>query len=98
MALKRIRFLQEMLAFVGLEGRLRLEWISSAEAPKFAQVMREFTEEICALGPSPITERKKAKEMVHREFSAERLRLRTLSLEGHRRVATAGEGVGGYNA
>lgn len=98
MALKRIRFLQEMLAFVGLEGRLRLEWISSAEGPKFAQVVREFTEEIRALGPSPVTERKKPKEMVHREFIMGRLRPRTLSLEGRRRVAMARKGVGGYDA
>ncbi|RMG60138.1 MAG: hydrogenase iron-sulfur subunit, partial [Bacteroidetes bacterium] len=55
MTLKRVRFLQNLLAFVGLEGRLRLEWISSAEAQRFAMIAREFTEEIQTLGPSPIT-------------------------------------------
>ncbi len=39
---------------MGLEGRLRLEWISSAEAQKFVKVMTEFTEEIRALGPNPL--------------------------------------------
>jgi len=38
-----------------LEGRLHLEWISSAEAQKFARVVTEFTEAIRAMGPSPIT-------------------------------------------
>jgi F420-non-reducing hydrogenase iron-sulfur subunit len=36
------------------EGRLRLEWISAAEGNRFAQVIDEFTEQIRALGPSPL--------------------------------------------
>jgi coenzyme F420-reducing hydrogenase delta subunit len=28
-----------------------LDWVSSAEAPKFAQVANEFTETVRALGP-----------------------------------------------
>ena len=35
-------------------GRLRLEWISSAEGTRFAEVAREFTEEIKTLGPSTL--------------------------------------------
>jgi hypothetical protein len=49
-----MRFLKELFAFMGLEGRLRLEWISSAEAQKFVKVMSDFTEEIRALGPNPL--------------------------------------------
>jgi len=37
---------------LGIEpGRLRLEWISSAEGTKFAEVAASFTKEIEALGP-----------------------------------------------
>ena len=54
MTIKRIRFLQELLKFIGLEGRLHLEWISSAEAQKFVQVVTDFTEKIKALGPNPL--------------------------------------------
>ena len=54
MTVKRMRFLQELLRFVGLDGRLHLEWISSAEAQKFARVVTEFTERIKALGPNPL--------------------------------------------
>jgi len=54
MTIKRISFLQELLAFVGLEGRLHLEWISSAEAGKFTRVVTDFTKSIEALGPSPL--------------------------------------------
>ncbi len=40
---------------MGLEGRLHLAWISSAEAQKFIQVVTEFTEKINKLGPNPLS-------------------------------------------
>jgi methyl-viologen-reducing hydrogenase delta subunit len=54
MTVKRITFLQEMLSFIGLDGRVHLEWISSAEAQKFVQVVTDFTEKIRSLGPNPL--------------------------------------------
>ena len=51
---RRVTFLQRILKFLGLEGRLRLEWISSAEAQKFVEVVRDFTEKIRNMGPCPI--------------------------------------------
>jgi hypothetical protein len=51
---RRVRFLQELLEFVGLGGRLRREWISSAEAQRFVQVVNSFTESVRAMGPSPL--------------------------------------------
>ena len=48
-------FLQELLAFMGLEDRLHLDWISSAEAQKFVQVVTSFTKKIESLGPSPLS-------------------------------------------
>ena len=45
---------RELAGLLGIEPeRLRLEWISSAEGRKFAEVIREFTEHIRALGPAP---------------------------------------------
>jgi F420-non-reducing hydrogenase iron-sulfur subunit len=55
MTIKRMTFLQELLKFMGLEGRLHLDWISSAEAQKFVQVVTDFTKKIKAMGPSPLT-------------------------------------------
>ena len=55
MTVKRITFMQEMLKFIGLEGRVHLEWISSAEARKFVRVVTDFTEKIRALGPNPLS-------------------------------------------
>jgi F420-non-reducing hydrogenase iron-sulfur subunit len=57
MTIKRITFLQELLNFLGLGGRVRLAWISSAEAQKFVQVVTDFTEKIRALGPNPLQQR-----------------------------------------
>ncbi len=55
MTKKRIEFMKELLAFSGIEPeRLRVEWVSSAEGPKFAEVMNEFISQVKELGPSPI--------------------------------------------
>ena len=55
MTIKRITFLQNLLEFAGLGDRLHLDWISSAEAQKFVQVVTDFTEKIKSLGPSPLS-------------------------------------------
>ena len=57
MTIKRMTFLQELLSFVGLGDRLHLDWISSAEAQKFARVVTEFTAKIKDMGPSPLSGR-----------------------------------------
>jgi coenzyme F420-reducing hydrogenase delta subunit len=44
--------LKDLLEFVGIEGdRLNLVWVSSAEAPRFAEEMTGFIEKVRALGP-----------------------------------------------
>jgi F420-non-reducing hydrogenase iron-sulfur subunit len=43
-----------MLEDFGIEPeRFRLEWVSAAEGPRFAQVVTDFTEEVKQLGPNP---------------------------------------------
>ncbi|MHC4605105.1 MAG: hydrogenase iron-sulfur subunit [Planctomycetota bacterium] len=43
-----------MLEDFGLEPeRFRLEWVSASEGSRFAEVIREMTETVRALGPSP---------------------------------------------
>ncbi len=54
MTVKRVTFVQELLVFMGLKGRVHLAWISSAEAQKFVQVVTDFTEKIRSLGPNPL--------------------------------------------
>jgi F420-non-reducing hydrogenase iron-sulfur subunit len=54
MTVKRITLLQELVRFVGLEDRLSLVWISSAEAQRYVRAITEFTEKIRRMGPSPL--------------------------------------------
>jgi F420-non-reducing hydrogenase iron-sulfur subunit len=53
MTLKRMKFMEGLLSFVGYNPeRLRLEWISAAEGIRFAEVIRDFTNKVKALGPA----------------------------------------------
>lgn len=54
-ARKRVERVQQLLDEIGL-GRSRLEMfnLSSAEGPRFAQIVREMTERLRSLGPSPL--------------------------------------------
>jgi F420-non-reducing hydrogenase iron-sulfur subunit len=40
--------------------RFAIEWVSSAEAPRFAEVVTSFTDKMCALGPNPMKQKKSA--------------------------------------
>jgi F420-non-reducing hydrogenase iron-sulfur subunit len=40
--------------------RFAVEWVSSAEAPRFAEVVTRFTEKIRTIGPNPIRRPKAA--------------------------------------
>ncbi len=49
---RRIPLLKKMLAQMGIEEeRVKLAWISAAEAPDFVRLVNGFTEEIRQLGP-----------------------------------------------
>jgi F420-non-reducing hydrogenase iron-sulfur subunit len=51
-ALRRFRLLQRVMAGMGIEDdRLRLEWISAAEADKLRDVMNDMAARLTALGP-----------------------------------------------
>ncbi|MEK6696457.1 MAG: hydrogenase iron-sulfur subunit [Candidatus Deferrimicrobiota bacterium] len=53
-AQKRADAIFLMLEDFGLEReRFRLEWVSASEGIRFAEIMRQFTEEVQMLGPSP---------------------------------------------
>ena len=55
MTVKRTAFMKKLLEFSGVDPeRLVLKWVSSAEGPRFAQVVTDFVEKIRALGPSPL--------------------------------------------
>lgn len=50
--IKRMPVLRNLLGYIGIHpDRLRLDWVSAAEAPKYSQVTQEFVETVRALGP-----------------------------------------------
>jgi F420-non-reducing hydrogenase iron-sulfur subunit len=55
---------KKLLECVGIDpARLRLEWISASEGPKFAQVIRDFVEQTRGVGPNPLTQRIERKDI-----------------------------------
>jgi coenzyme F420-reducing hydrogenase delta subunit len=52
---RKMKLTKKLIKIAGLEPeRLRLEWISASEGQRFAEVVAEFTEQVTALGPSPL--------------------------------------------
>jgi F420-non-reducing hydrogenase iron-sulfur subunit len=50
--MKRVPLLRNLLSYAGINpDRLRLAWVSAAEAPRFVKVTKEFTETVRELGP-----------------------------------------------
>lgn len=46
---------RDLVKILGIDTRrVRLEWISGAEGVKFAEVAREFIEQIKSIGPSAL--------------------------------------------
>ncbi len=57
-AQRRFLMLRRILEQFGIEPeRLRLEWVSASEGDRFATVVKEMTEEIKKLGPSPFNKK-----------------------------------------
>lgn len=56
----RVRYLKARLDEVGIGGqRLEMFNLSSAQGPRFAEIAREMTDRITALGPTPLRQRGK---------------------------------------
>jgi F420-non-reducing hydrogenase iron-sulfur subunit len=48
---------RELVRILGVDpARLRLEWISSSEGVRFAEVARDFTRQLEELGPSSLVQ------------------------------------------
>jgi F420-non-reducing hydrogenase iron-sulfur subunit len=50
-ALRRSFLLKKLLAEMGVEdGRFRLEWIAASDAPQYAEIINQMSEEVRSLG------------------------------------------------
>jgi len=52
---KKYDMTEGLLKFVGLDNRIRLEWVSASEGVRFGEVVKDFTDTIRDLGPSPLS-------------------------------------------
>ncbi|UCG45435.1 MAG: hydrogenase iron-sulfur subunit [Candidatus Bathyarchaeota archaeon] len=55
---RKIKMLKKLITPLGFAERLHLEWVSASEGARFAEVVRDFTNHIKVLGPSPLREEK----------------------------------------
>lgn len=80
---RKINMVKKLIARTGLESeRLRLEWVSASEGARFAEVIKDFTNQLKSLGPSPLAEEKPDKTILAGIIAAKAVvgdsRLRTL--------------------
>jgi Fe-S oxidoreductase/coenzyme F420-reducing hydrogenase delta subunit len=62
-AQERMDSLKKLFDVMGLDSRrLRTEWINASERAKFAQSVKDFTEDVRELGPLPVQRAKKQKK------------------------------------
>ena len=51
LARRKIHLVKELLEFIGVEpNRFRMSWVSAAEGAKYAQVVKDFVEDLRPLG------------------------------------------------
>ena len=64
--MSRAAAIKIVLQDIGVDPeRFAIEWVSSAEAPRFAEVVTGFTEKIRRLGPLPVGARDQAHSMAN---------------------------------
>jgi len=78
---KRFDLMKKLIQAAGLEpGRIRLEWVSASEGEKFSKVVTSFTNEIKALGPTPVKSNPQIKKnLLAAEKAAKNFRLTALT-------------------
>lgn len=52
---RRIVMVKKLIETLGIEpDRVRLEWVSASEGPKFAETIQEFVASVKKVGPNPL--------------------------------------------
>ena len=79
----KVKMLKKLITYTGLEPeRLRLEWVSASEGARFAEVVKDYTNQLKTLGPSPLAGEKPDPNVLEgilaAKAAAEDFRLRVL--------------------
>ncbi len=94
---KKFEMTKKFLSLVGLEDRIRLDWVSASEGKRYSEVVTKFVNDIKELGPSPLNGEKPDEELLENvraikvAVSSERMR----ALVGRQRKITEEENVYG---
>jgi F420-non-reducing hydrogenase iron-sulfur subunit len=81
---KKVKMIKLLLAKTEVEPeRFHLEWVSAAEGPKFAEVVKSFTSKITSLGPNPLFQNGKIdpsrlKKLLGAKHASEAFKLRAV--------------------
>jgi len=93
-AVNKFAMTKKFLELIGLDNRIRLEWVSASEGTRYGAVVTEFTEYIKSLGPNPAkTDNTILNKLKAVDVAAATERMR--SLVGRQRKITEQENVYG---
>ncbi|MFW9936611.1 MAG: hydrogenase iron-sulfur subunit [Candidatus Thorarchaeota archaeon] len=54
-AVRKFEMTKKFLSLIGLENRIRLDWVSASEGQRFGEVVTKFVNDIKEIGPSPLS-------------------------------------------
>jgi len=96
-AVKKFEMVQKFLKLINFDIRVKLEWVSASEGARYAAVIKEFTEHIKSLGPSPAGGNNPDEEILNKLRAMEEAAAgdRMRSLVGRERKITEQENVYG---
>lgn len=63
-ALHKYDLIFRLLKLIGMEDRVKLEWVSAAEGIRFGKVVTDFSNQIQELGPSPVRTAEKGSDLL----------------------------------
>jgi coenzyme F420-reducing hydrogenase delta subunit len=100
---RKIKMTKKLVGKTGIEHeRLRLEWVSASEGQQFAEIMKEFTNQIQSLGPSPVSgttpNQKIMSNLIAAQEAASDFRLRAIVAKEYKIVAKEGNVYGEFKS
>jgi len=63
-AIEKFDLVKKLLELIGMEKRVRLEWVSAAEGVRYQEFVTDFTNNIKKLGPTPLKDNAKVADLL----------------------------------
>ena len=65
-AIRKFNMTKKFLKIVGLDNRIRLDWVSASEGVRYGEVVSKFVDDIRKLGPSPLSGEDRDKNLLQK--------------------------------